>query len=90
MAGMFRRRDKGAEETRTPRSVLAAAMPLVGPDVPRVARARTEQTTEAWQKDAWYYYDSIGELRAPINWVSNAVSKAVPFAAETSARLKGG
>lgn len=83
MAGMFRRRDKGTEGARTPKAVLAAAMPLAGPDVRRVSNLRTAQTVEGWQNDAWYFYDSIGELRAPINWISNAVSQANPFAAET-------
>ena len=83
MAGIFGRRTKGGGEARTPKAVLAAAMPLAGPDVRRVQGARLAQTVEGWQKDAWYFYDSIGELRAPVNWIANAVSKAAPFAAET-------
>lgn len=82
MAGIFRR-TKGGEETRMPKAVMAAAMPLVGPSAVRAGSLRAVQTVEAWQKDAWYFYDSIGELRAPVNWVANAVSKAAPFAAET-------
>lgn len=82
MAGIFRR-TKGGEETRMPKAVMAAAMPLVGPSAIRAGSLRAVQTVEAWQKDAWYFYDSIGELRAPVNWVANAVSKASPFAAET-------
>lgn len=78
---MFRRKDKG--EAQPVKAVLASAMPLVGPDVRRVSMLRKRQTVEAWQRDAWYYYDAIGELRAPINWISNAVSQANPFAAET-------
>lgn len=75
---------KGTREEATPaRAVLAAAMPLSGPGVRRVATMRRSQTVEAWQNDAWYYYDAVGELRAPINWISNAVSAANPFAAET-------
>lgn len=75
------RKDKG--ESTPKRAVLASAMPLVGPDVRRVSQLRKRQTVEAWQQDAWYYYDAIGELRAPVNWISNAVSQANPFAAET-------
>lgn len=78
---MWRRNKE--ETTAPPRAVLAAAMPLVGPDVRRVSMARKTRNVEAWQSDAWYYYDAIGELRAPINWISNAVSQATPFAAET-------
>lgn len=81
MMAMFRRRDKG--EAQPVKAVLASAMPLSGPDVRRVSNLRKRQTVDAWQTDAWYFYDAIGELRAPINWISNAVSQANPFAAET-------
>ena len=49
----------------------------------QVAGSLRAVQTGPWQKDAWYFYDAIGELRAPVNWVANAVSKASPFAAET-------
>lgn len=65
-----------------PKAVLAAAMPMSGPGVVAVGRARKTDRVEAWQRDAWYFYDSIGEVRSPINWISNAVSQATPFAAE--------
>jgi hypothetical protein len=64
---------------------MAAAMPLVGPDVARVNRARSSQTTESWQRDAWYFFDAIGELRSPITFIANACSQATPFAAEVDA-----
>lgn len=75
------RKDKG--EPRSPKAVMASAMPMSGPDVRRVATMRNQQTVEGWQTEAWYFYDAIGELRAPINWIANAVSQAMPFAAET-------
>ena len=77
---LFRRRHEG--ETAPPKAVMAAAMPLVGPDVVRVNRARSSQTTESWQRDAWYFFDAIGELRSPITFIANACSQATPFAAE--------
>lgn len=58
------------------RTVLAAAMPLNGPGVKAVSRARRQSTTDAWQNDAWYYYDVNGELRAALTWIANAVSQA--------------
>jgi len=77
-------RRKRTEETHAPpRAVLAAAMPLSGPGVESLARARNQESVEAWQKEAWYYYDSVGELRGPLNWIANAVSQADLFAAET-------
>lgn len=79
---VFRRGNKLSKET-PPKAVLAAAMPLVGPGVGRISNIMRRQTTEAWQNDAWYYYDAIGELRAPLQYIANAVSQATPFAAET-------
>lgn len=75
-------RPEGEEASRPPRPVLAAAVPLVGPEARRYATARAKQTAEQWQKDAWYYYDAIGELSSPVNWIANAVSKADLFGAE--------
>lgn len=77
---LFGRRN--TESTAPPRAVTAAAMPLVGPDVPRANRARQRETTEGWQKDAWYFYDAVGELRSPVTFLANACSQAIPFAAE--------
>lgn len=31
--------------------------------------------TRAWHREAWNYYDHIGELRFGINWISNAMSR---------------
>jgi hypothetical protein len=75
-------RPEGEDASRPPRPVLAAAVPLVGPEARRYATARAKQTAEQWQKDAWYYYDAIGELSSPVNWIANAVSKADLFGAE--------
>lgn len=75
---LFRRRDTAAP----PKTVLAAAMPLVGPDVSRINSGRRRETTEGWQNDGWYFFDSIGELRSPVTFIANACSQATPFAAE--------
>lgn len=73
---------KGAERKAPPRSVVAAAMPVNGPGVERVARGRAPATTEQWQQRAWYFYDVIGELRGPLIWIANAVSQADIHATE--------
>jgi hypothetical protein len=62
---------------------MAAAMPLSGPGVKAMEASRKSSGSLAWQKDAWYFYDSVGELSAPVKWIANAVSKADVYAAET-------
>jgi hypothetical protein len=69
-------------ETAPPKAVLAAAMPLVGPEVRQVGNLRRAQTVEGWQTDAWYFFDAVGELRSPVTFIANACSQATPFAAE--------
>lgn len=73
----------GQEPSAPPKVVLAAAMPIVGPGVAAMGRSRRAQGNESWQNEAWYFYDAVGELRAPTNWIANAVSRADVFAAET-------
>lgn len=58
------------------RTVVAAAMPMSGPAVERVNRGRMHQTQEQWQREAWYFFDAVGELRGPLAWIANAVSQA--------------
>ncbi len=82
MALFSRKRDTTAEVTPPPRAILAAAMPLSGPGVRAIANTRRQESVEVWQRDAWYFYDSVGELRAPVTWIANAVSQATPYAAE--------
>jgi hypothetical protein len=72
----------GTERKQPAKSMVAAAMPLSGPGVRAVARARTASTTDQWQKEAWYYFDVIGEARSPLVWIANAVSQADVYATE--------
>lgn len=74
--GLFKRRAPETETTPQARAVVAAAMPMSGPGVRNVQRNRQQDTTEQWQKEAWYYFDAIGELRGPVTWIANAVSQA--------------
>lgn len=71
-----------APQDKSPRAVLAAAMPLAGPGVRAMERNRKQSTAEAWQGDAWYFFDVVGEFRGPVQWIANAVSQADLYAAE--------
>lgn len=86
---IFRRRTKNgpllpetADATITPRSITAAAMPMAGPGVKLADRARRQSANSDWQRQGWYFYDVIGELRAPLVWIANAVSQADLHATE--------
>lgn len=76
----FRRR-ADTEDTPPAKVVVAAALPLSGPSVRRLDRMRPQGGQEAWQKDAWYFYDAVGELYAPTNRLALALSQAQPYAA---------
>lgn len=74
---------RGTEEVKAPpKAIVAAAMPMAGPGVRAVSMGRQYQTTSEWQNEAWYYFDAIGELRAPLIWIANAVSQADVHATE--------
>src|SRR5512142_2280656 len=36
----------------------------------------------SWQKEAWRFYDTVGELRFACSWLANAVSRARLFVAD--------
>ncbi|MER5706001.1 hypothetical protein [Streptomyces sp. NPDC002122] len=57
-------------------------MPMAGPGVKIADRARRFASNSDWQKQGWYFYDVIGELRAPLVWIANAVSQADLHATE--------
>lgn len=79
--GLFRRDKDGASKpVPKGRSVVASAMPLAGPDGRQAWQAAS--TDAGWQAQAWYFYDSVGELRFAFNWLANAISRASLFAAE--------
>lgn len=79
MGILSRKKDAGEA---SPRTVMAAAVPLAGPNAVLVSRA-LRAGTEDWQKEAWYHYDACGEFRSAVTWIANAVSKADVYAAET-------
>lgn len=63
-------------------AVTAAAMPMAGPGVVKANRARKNTTDTDWQRDAWYFFDVIGEFRGPMVWIANAISQADIHATE--------
>jgi len=67
---------RGTETKQPAKAIVAAAVPMVGPGVRRVNRGRQEKAQELWQREAWYYWDAIGELRGPTVWIANAISQA--------------
>ena len=48
---------------------------------PNAAVRRSISKPEAWQSEAWRYYDSIGELRFGVSWIANALSRVNLMAA---------
>jgi hypothetical protein len=64
------------------KTIVAAAMPMSGPEVKQVIKARQTATTDQWQSEAWYFFDAVGEARGPITWIANAVSQADIHATE--------
>lgn len=76
-----KRRLAGEDGAASARSLLAAAMPLEGK--PGKQAWHASSSDDQWQRQAWYYYDAIGELRFAYNLLANAVSRATLFAAET-------
>lgn len=75
------RRKKGPATEAPGRALLAAALPLEGKPGRQAWHASSGD--DQWQRQAWYYYDAIGELRFAFNLLANAVSRATLFAAET-------
>lgn len=58
---------------KEPSSVLASAAVLT--QTRPVPRPKTDGAA-AWQRDAWYFYDSIGEFRFGCDWRAAACSRA--------------
>lgn len=61
-----------AVEGVAPRTMIAAAQRVTsGTDIRKVA-----QSTNGWAKQAWIYYDTIGEFRYAVDWVAQMIAKA--------------
>src|SRR5262245_22523534 len=60
---------------RKPDESAPVALIASAANVSRVDNRRQTPSTTDWQRDAWYFYDSIGELRFAANWLGNALSR---------------
>jgi hypothetical protein len=78
--GLITRRAKSTESVNRAKALVASAMPVSGADGKAAWMARSGD--DQWQRQAWYYYDAIGELRFAFNWLANAISRATLYAAE--------
>lgn len=86
---IFRRRHAGDPLTvaddsphESAKAVTAAAMPMSGPNVLRANRVRKVKYNQDWQRETWYFFDTIGEFRGPMVWIANAISQADIHATE--------
>jgi hypothetical protein len=59
-----------------PAAITAAAQPVTSP------RTELIRTPDAWQNEAWEYYDTLGEFRYAADWESNMLSRVRFYAAK--------
>ena len=60
-----------------PRALTAAAVQIKMNDKGEAAlfKSRRQSASSAWQKEAWEYYDAIGEIKYAFNLVASVVSR---------------
>lgn len=62
-----------AVEGVAPRTMIAAAQRITaGTDIRKIS-----QSTDGWAKQAWVFYDTIGEFRYAVDWVAQMIAKAM-------------
>lgn len=59
-----------------PQALTAAAQPVASP------RTELIRTPDAWQNEAWDYYDTLGEFRYAADWEANMLSRVRFYAAK--------
>lgn len=64
--------------TAEPAPLVASAVSYPGKGLSKSAQRAGSH--DSWQKEAWSYYDRVGELRYGSNWVANIASQAFLFA----------
>lgn len=66
-----------------PRALTAAAVQIKMNDKGEAAlfKSRRQSASSAWQKEAWEYYDAIGEIKYAFNLVASVVSRIRLYAA---------
>lgn len=61
-----------AVEGVAPRTMIAAAQRITtGNDIRRIS-----QSSDGWARQAWIFYDTIGEFRYAVDWVAQMIAKA--------------
>lgn len=61
-----------AVEGVAPRTMIAAAQRVrAGTDVRRISTS-----VDGWAKEAWRFYDTIGEFRYAVDWIAQMIAKA--------------
>lgn len=58
------------------RALTAAAAPVTAP------QSTLLRNTDAWQEEAWRYYDTLGEYNYAVSWLSAMLSRVRLYAAE--------
>jgi hypothetical protein len=82
---MSDRRPRGAPKRTTVRYNAVVASATVMTSRPPALRQTTK--SEAWQEDAWRFYDENGELRFAVGWIANGLSQVNLIAARRPALL---
>jgi hypothetical protein len=70
------RRPAPVDEVITPNGLVASAARL---DLTKKPKGVLQQ---AWQTEAWGFYDTCGELRFSANWFGNSLSRAILYPAD--------
>lgn len=60
-------------------SLVAAAAPTPAPGQ---AAPGGDSKKDAWQKQAWDFYDTVGELRFVVSWIASALSRCTLVASD--------
>lgn len=80
--GKVVRDQKGKPVKEFVKTITAAAQVLSGPRIDRTTvPTTTKKHRRVEQREAWTYYDQIGELHSAITWKANTVSRARLIAA---------
>ena len=62
-------------QPRSPRPLTAAAQKIDLKDKSSLVQLRNRQAYTEWQKDAWGYYDAIGEIKYALNIAASILSR---------------
>lgn len=66
------------------RNIIGAAKPINLRDSREVARLARRRMGDAWQSEAWEYYDAIGEIKYAFTLVASTLSRVRLYAGQNS------